>query len=335
MYLFDIDRLNPGDILLTAATTATSKAVRATTWSQFSHAILYVGKGSYIHSDKHGVHSGNIQRLHLTKLSHGMAFRVCGGISAAQIQNVCDFARNEIGKQYSVKEAARTTRTSNMLTNAVANRQFCSRLVAQAYDSAGIQLATGASPSYCSPKDIAKSPRTERVAGCLRPVAVKEFELSASDDPSVEQTRLTNEIFDKIRVLTGQDIQTFEQLANYLIRDSQHDAAISAFFQASGYMHMWVHDKITNPWRYDGPTFANLTVSHEVLRHTAERELAYSTDDRDRFCRVYTTYMDGWQARKLKFFSSMLLLYRTLIDLHQMRIDASQYVLADLAKRQC
>ena len=63
MYLLNRDVLKKGDIILTCSEEKPSKIIRTLTRSEYSHAILYVGEASYIHSDLSGVHSGNTQRL--------------------------------------------------------------------------------------------------------------------------------------------------------------------------------------------------------------------------------------------------------------------------------
>ena len=63
MYIIEINKLQAGDIFLTTQKHIVSKAIKAFTSSDYSHAMLHVGDGSYIHSDGNGVHSGNVQRL--------------------------------------------------------------------------------------------------------------------------------------------------------------------------------------------------------------------------------------------------------------------------------
>ena len=63
MYLLDIQKIKEGDVILTAEKSLTSKIIRRATNSDFSHSMLYVGGGGYIHSDSDGVHAGSVQRL--------------------------------------------------------------------------------------------------------------------------------------------------------------------------------------------------------------------------------------------------------------------------------
>jgi len=53
MYILDINKLEAGDIFLTTKNQKISKAIRVATSSDYSHAILYVGDGSYRLGDAH------------------------------------------------------------------------------------------------------------------------------------------------------------------------------------------------------------------------------------------------------------------------------------------
>ena len=94
MYILDMKKLKSGDIILSAQISAVSKAVCLATKSDFSHAILYVGYGSFIHSDSLGVHSNNIQRLLFEKEKYVEVFRL---LDDRYFINACMFACTQIG----------------------------------------------------------------------------------------------------------------------------------------------------------------------------------------------------------------------------------------------
>lgn len=201
--------MKSGDIILTAQLAPVSKAVRLATGSKFSHAILYVGDGSYIHSDGQGVHSNNIQRLLIEKEGCAEVRRL---IDNGYVAKACMFARSEIGKAYSVKEAINTK--NPLSKRKKINRQFCSRLVAQAYEYSGIKIVDNA--DYCSPKDLQQSQFIEVVPGCLKKATDQEIEFANSPSPIQKQTEITNLILSSARNLTGKDIQSFEELDQFI-----------------------------------------------------------------------------------------------------------------------
>lgn len=186
----------------------TSKGVRGVTFSGFSHAILYVGHGSYIHSDSKGVHSANIQRLLFDRPSRVKVLRPKeGGVAT----NASMYARSQIGKEYSIKEAVRTKVGSQRKKE---NKQYCSRLVAEAFEHAGEKVVKN--PSYCSPENIYHSSFFEEVPRIARIATEEEINFAESFNPIERQAEITNTILSEARRITKNNIQTFEELTLYV-----------------------------------------------------------------------------------------------------------------------
>ncbi len=129
--------LKQGDIILTRSDEKPSKMIRILTKSEYSHAILYVGEGSYIHSDLAGVHFGNTQRLIIDNLDFVKVVRIN---NQSAINKAIEYARLQIGTLYSRLSAANAgAKISSKLDT---KRQFCSRLIAKSYEYAGINEKT-------------------------------------------------------------------------------------------------------------------------------------------------------------------------------------------------
>lgn len=324
MYFFEMHKLEAGDILLTTQEAFKSKVIRRATSSEFSHAIIYVGMGSYIHSDGDGVHSGNIQRLLLSKPEYGLALRLKNKDQDA-IKKACDFARSEIGKSYSVNGAIKAKIKGIPITKTQENRQFCSRLVAQAYDHAGLKLTNDY--LFCTPADILNSNIVEPIHNCVRLATPKEELFAKSDNILKIQASITNHILTETRRITGQDIQTFEQITNYLLTNPKHDNEISTTLERSGYLDIWKYDVAKNPWRYNGEIFDSLPISRTEIIKSAEFELASSEEMIERFTKLQSQYEDAHSAIGLKYFELHRDLYATLASIHTQRKNASLYVL--------
>lgn len=252
-YVVNMDSLKEGDVLLTSEKSIASKAVRGATLSKFSHAALYVGHGSYIHSDLNGVHSVNIQRLVFDKGSRIKVLRPKNGSKAL---NACLYARSEIGKGYSIKEAVRTKVGSRRNRE---NKQFCSRLVAEAFHYAGEKIVD--EPSYCSPDDIDRSQFFEEVSGVVRLASAADVAFSKSFNPIQKQAEITNEILADIRRVTKANIQSFEDLTRYVVSTPSCADKVVNIFERSGYLTMWHHEIEQNPWRYNRDLFMSLPIS--------------------------------------------------------------------------
>lgn len=325
VFILDTNRLHVGDIILTADKTLLSKGIRAVTGGSFSHAMLYVADHSYIHSDGDGVHAGNTQRRLFAEQGDAAVMRL-QNVDASTVERACIYARTQVGMQYSKAEAVRSRKFRDAAEQSEdSNRQFCSRLIAQAFAFAGVALVPNA--DYCYPSDLAESPHLKAVAAPLRRASAVEIELAQSESPLERQTRATNFILDEVRKLSGLDIQTFEQLPAFLIENPQHDRAVCAIVQESGYLDFWKEDVLRNPWRYDAAEFRKLPVLDRERKLAAQRELPAAEQQLQQFTFMYGQYMTLWQRAKLNYFAAKLQLYMRLMDVTKRRIEAARQVI--------
>tara|TARA_R110002124_G_scaffold5786_11_gene36355 strand:+ start:35826 stop:36803 length:978 start_codon:yes stop_codon:yes gene_type:complete len=322
MYILEMGKLQIGDIILTAQAGFTSKAVRLSTNCQFSHAILYVGEGSYIHSDSLGVHSNNIQRLLFEKPSHVEVRRLK---DKTLIDRAVMFARSQIGTRYSIKESVRTKNPIYNTGKAKTKKQFCSRLVAQSYEYAGIKLVKNS--DYCSPKDLQNSTLTDEINDVLRAANNSEICFANSPSPLQRQAEVTNHILDSVRKLTLQDVQNFEELDTFVIENPTYDKEITNIVRASGYLTLFNHELTQNPWRYDGQLFLSIDEDTPDKRKRAKFELDSAKDQVGLYSHNYLMCQNIRGRFSLVYFEMKMALYRSLIELMNKRIKAAEYVL--------
>ena len=225
--------------------------------------------------------------------------------------------------QYSIKDAINTK--NRLSKKRDTNRQFCSRLVAQSFESFGLKLVENS--SYCAPQELDESEQTVRVNGCVREATDAEIDFANSENPLEKQANITNSIFLKIRSVTGQDIQTFEQLLDFLLVNNQYDNRITSIIKESGYLFMWQHEINANPCRYNQNIFMSLPVSKEKLKHLATTEQESAINIRKRYIFMYQQFMGIWQTKKLQYALINIMLYQKLIELTDQRISISSSVL--------
>lgn len=321
LYIIPISELEKGDILLTSENSATSKAVRKSTGSNFSHAILYVGSGSYIHSDANGVHSGNLQRLLFDASENVTVLRV--KCDQETINQACIFARSKIGTTYSVRSAVNAKLKASKRKNE--NRQFCSRLVAQAYEYAGVKLVDDA--SFCTPQEILESQSIQEVPGKVRKATDEEIKFANSENPIEKQSNITNEILSKVRKLTKKDIQSLEQITQYVIENPVHDQQISKIYRDSGYLTMWEYEITKNAWRYDGRVFLNLPLPINELIEMAKFEKDSAQERLGLYKHNLEQYFYINEIHKLEYSSIHFDLYKKLVENTLDNINAAEYVL--------
>lgn len=314
-YILDMNMLQKGDIILSTQKHPISKSIKLATKSSISHAIIYVGNGSYIHADGDGVHANNIQRLLFNKKSYVKVLRV-KNIDKKIIEEACIFSRNEIGKQYSIKDAINTI--NPLSKNSYTNRQFCSRLVAQAYSYADIALVKNS--DYCSPQELEDSDLTELIPNCLREALESEIEFASTESPLEKQTKITNEIFKKSRKIIGKDLQTYEQLTQCIIDNPKYDAEITKIIENSGYLFLWQIETQDNPWRYNIDEFIKLPLSKDKLLNFARKELESAEDLKHNYLLMYNLFLEIFQNTQLQFSVIHIILYKKLLELTNLRI---------------
>lgn len=307
MFLLNRSKLKEGDILLTRSNKKNSKLICKITKSDFSHAILYVGESSYIDSDVDGVHSGNIQRLLIDETRFAKVVRIKDQV---EIKNVINYARLQVGTSYSKISAANAY--TKIFSKLDAKKQFCSRLVAKAYEFAGIELVSNS--DACLPQEIADSKFVYEVKDCVYKASEKEIEFALSYNPLKKQSEISNFILKSARELIGSNIQSFADITSALISDPTFDTEITKIYERSGYLNMWQYELKQNPWRYDSNLFENLPLSKTELNQQAIKEL----NSANGLLELYKTNLEQYfylkEQYKLKYAEQQFGLYKQLVE---------------------
>ena len=307
MYLFDRTKLKFGDIILTRSNEKNSSLICRITKSDFSHAILYVGESSYIHSDPYGVHSSNIQRLLIDELRYAKVVRVDDPIV---IEKAITYARLQVGTSYSKVSAANAF--AKVFTKLDAKRQFCSRLVAKAFETAGITLVENS--DACLPQEIADSMFVREIKGCLYQAKSEEIEFAHSYDPIKNQTEITNSILKSVRKLLGNKIQSLADITSALIANPKYDNEITEIYEFSGYLTMWTYEQERNPWRYNVDLFRALPLSESEQYALATQELKVANRLLDLYKNNLEQYFYIKELHGLKYANQQFFLYKKLVE---------------------
>jgi Permuted papain-like amidase enzyme, YaeF/YiiX, C92 family len=242
-----------GDIILTTTTAAVSKAIRWRTKSDISHAMISVQHGSVIDATSEGVHARNTQRLFFEDGCALHVLRLKADLTPEQADQVCLFVRGRIGSEYSTREAVRSAiGGSDQWTR----KQFCSRLVAQAYVSAGIRLVDD--PNYCAPADLAKSTLLIAVSDAIDLVSAENAaRWAAHPDLTAAMRSAINAVLEGARK-KDKGIQTFDDIVPYLIEHPREDAYFADLLASSGYLTVWQLNTERNRWQYEDELMAQL-----------------------------------------------------------------------------
>lgn len=315
----DASKLRPGDIILTSDHSGMSQAIQAATRSDISHAMIYVESQSIIDANREGVHARNTQRLHFPHDCALYVLRPRENLSPAQIEALCLFARGKVGSEYTTIEAVQSVSPVRLRAG---RKQFCSRLVAQAYAFAGRPL--GDEPDYLSPGDLLRNAGLEQLEDVTVEVEPEEAEAwSAHRDPTQLMRDTTNTVLTGVREFSPA-IQTFDDLNDFLIAEPGHDAAVLSIYEASGYLDVWKVFARQNPWHYD------LDLMTQVARQQPAQMEAYCLDTLrnleglDRYRHNLAGYTALQRAHGLRTFQRMRDLYAQLARLDALREEVAR-----------
>lgn len=246
MKRIDIDKLQAGDIILTASRTKTGKAVRLASRGIVSHAMICVQHGSIIDSTADGVQAWNLQREFFSDDEDIFGFRLRDELPPVAMARVVDVARSEIGARYSKTEAARSVLGGPKPRN---GRQFCSRLVARAYASVGIELVPD--QDYCTPEDLRLSPLLVEIDNLAVAVTPEDAGAMANRPNPLQRMRDSqNAVLNAARRLDSR-VENFTDLDRLVRERPEWDSAIAQAYRDSGYLDLWRHEIEAHPYRYD------------------------------------------------------------------------------------
>jgi hypothetical protein len=310
MYVFDLTKLQAADILLINTSERFSAIMQRKTGSIYHHAMLYVGNSSYIHSDKvPGVQADNAMRMTFDNLEAAIALRIRND-SDVDLNSVINNARAKVGTAYSVEEAIRTVKEPSE-EDFESNRQFCTRLVSQAFAEAGLRVVPD--PDYCSPQDLINSEHFYVVKNILKSPNKEELEYAQEENTVLtRQTNIHNEILSKSRSLTGEDIQTLNQLSEYVIAHPELDNKISDVLVDSGYLHMWQLELEKNPHHYDFKAFTEHVESKYWLS-ASEKLSKVAEANNERYSTNLSFYTCAYNEKQLRYLKLHVTLYSILV----------------------
>lgn len=309
-YILDFPSIKMGDIIFTSNHSFSSKSIRKATKGDFSHAMICVSYGSCIHAlPNGGVQSVNLQRVLFDDQSHASVLRFSPSLSIESIRNACNYARSQIGKQYSVPDAAMSLAKAGRQSN----RQYCSRLVAESYAYAGIK-PFGES-NFCTPEDIHNCSSLFEVPNLIRLATQEEIEFAKSFDPVAEQTKITKFVFARIRRVIMKDIQTFEQLSAFVINHKGYDNAISRIISESGYLDMWRYELDKNSWKYDIKYFQSKNLNPIIIPELCEVEIDQSEEQIILYENMKAHYYQLYYLHNVNYGKIMGNLYENLVSM--------------------
>lgn len=259
MYIFDINKLQPGDIILQRYEGDTnSEKIREKTGALYSHAMLYLGQGSIIEAGDIVETNNPVRILIEDPKSVGVKRLKHEYYNDDLIINAIVYAREAYGTEYSVMEAFRALKKPAIAVEP--NRQICTRLVAQSFAKAGLSLVDNS--DYCTTKDIEDSPYLYDVEDFLKEATQEDIDFTDSYNVLEDQTKFTKEVLENASTLLGEDVQTIEQLTNMACKYPDKAEELCVIVRDSGYLDLWKLEKDAHPYEYSTELFAEKYIDH-------------------------------------------------------------------------
>ncbi len=308
-----------GDIVLTTTNEVMSGAIRTVSKSDISHAMLCVDHCSVIDATGDGVQARNTQRLFYPDTCAVYILRPRTPLSVHEIGALCAYVRSRVGTQYTKREAARLLKGGS---DHWTRRQFCSRLVAQAYAAIGRPLVKD--ENYCWPEDFKASAQLIQVSGAIETVTAEEYDrFRAARDMTAKMRDVTTTVLEGARQKQA-SIEDMNDITPHLIAHPEDDAYFCDVYWNSGYLTLWREEMAENPWQYDFDTMCASgippTQLDEYCRRTVESTLGAS----ERYHINKTMSFELAQRHGLETFALWHRLYDTLAENDSKRFQVAK-----------
>lgn len=315
--VFVANLIQPGDVVLTTTPEPVSRTIRVVIGADISHAMICVGKSSVIDSTGDGVHARNLERLILEPDCAGYVLRPVNPLTTEQLHSIVLFARAAVGTRYSMTGAAKS-----VLAGFVAGRrQFCSRLVAQAYRNADVHLVSDA--DFCHPGELLKSAVLIEVPHVLRDLTPDEENDWREDIDNVQSMRdSTNALLREARKLSA-EIESLNDIDAYLVEHPEADDHLVHALRSSRYLELWRDEFERNSWQYHVAFMEAHNGSAERKQRYCEGLLADEKVFRNRFVLNHAGYVTVNTFHPRQYFSLQVELYDLLTQFHTRRIKAA------------
>ncbi|HFE9760965.1 TPA: hypothetical protein ACGA3Y_001667 [Acinetobacter baumannii] len=313
-YIIDTSKLQQFDIVLTRSKHLRSKAIRYFSEGDYSHALICVSDLSLIEATVKGrVFTENPQRLIFENIDDCKILRYNGTLDQEDQLKIEFFLRSQISTLYSIKEAIRTKKYAITDDEAQEAGQFCSRLVAQAFNQADINLVTN--PNYCSPEHLNSSHLLETVPNIIR-IATEEEIAFAKTKSQIKENQIQNYLWlDNVVNLAKKEkfiILNQDDVGLFLIKYPQYDKQVCKFIKNTNYLRQYKQDEIVNPPRYKYFPNASLDILTELkINHSVINRHLIS----------YARSCDNYHRTKLNYCLLLRNLYKNLLQQGNTRLN--------------
>lgn len=323
-YILDISKLEAPYIILTRGKHLRSKAIRFFSDGDYSHALICLSNTSLIEATVKGrVFTENPQRLIFDNIDDCKVLKLKSNVSEESKKIIELFLRSQVSTLYSIKEAVRTAKYGKTEDEAQENGQFCSRLVAQAYDKINIKLVVN--PNYCSPEDLHSSELLEVVPDAIRVATQNDIDFSKTSSQIKEnQIQTYNWLDQTVGLAKKEKFNIFSQndVGDFLMKHPEHDKRVCKYIKETTYLTQYKKDEVVNPPRYK---YSN-KVSLDIME-----EFNINVSIINRHLISYSRTQDGYKKTNLQYCYLLKELYKNMLKQSNTRLNVlKMYIKRDI-----
>lgn len=310
MYVINSLKLRRGDIILFRyPNDSLSQIIMKATKSNYSHAMLYVDLDSIIEAGEI-VTANNPLREAIENLDDACVLRLKPEYwNEMLIDKAIEYARLKIGMEYSVQEARNVINPP--LTVAQPNRQICTRLVAKAFQEAGLSIVEN--PDYCSLSEFENSNKLEIVENAFIEVTPEIQEIIESENILDRQTEVITSLLKTCRDEFREDIQSIDQLHLFSTLHPQKNEQIASILKESGYLDLWQDEERLNKYNFNSDLFIekykNNAIQAVILNRMAVNQCEYRYKS-NLMALLLEAFINGNNSYR----ACMIELYHSLVD---------------------
>lgn len=323
-YILNYDKLHLSDIVLCGFPgDELSDQIRESTESSYSHVMLHIGGASLLHATFSGVFSENPQRMIFKNEGDVCILRLKESPPGETLKKISFFAQDKVLTPYDKRALVYFKDQTRMPTSRLTKKQICSRLIAQAYASAGINLV--ANPDFCTPEEIHSSCLLKKIEPALHLASNKELEFAKSSSQVMANFCETEHWVGKAKILAKSHdvvIDSINDVYDFIVANKDCDKDICNYIKETRYMIQYDDDREINKYRYNYGLFI------QKIESLAEKERIESLiahvylwiHDYYRHLRMLIYYMYS-ADQALEYTQLHIELYTALTEINKERLN--------------
>ena len=316
-YILNYYNLQIRDIILQSGKKLHSQAIKLYTKSNYSHTMICVDKVSLVHAQGEGVFSLNPQRILVENVKDFKVLRLKKDLNKEQQIEIEKFLRSQIGSLYSFKDALKVAIKNK--DKKAENKQFCSRLVAQAYSHIDIKLVDDI--DFCSPADIENSKFLEVVPNMIRKATKTDIEFANTPNMIEENQKHLFEWLNKVRDVASKydfEIVNILNVDEFLIKYPKEDKIVCNFIIKSGYLEDYKIEVKNNLHMHNVELFKERY--KENLEEALIMEFSNMLSPLERHIQNYKNSILNYKNSKLEYYKLHMDLYKNLLQVFMSKL---------------